>query len=206
MRSVPCCLSINRKGKFSKIKCFPKSDYICIQTGIAMGEILYMLRYAIPSVVVFATAYYLLKEFFQQENKRRRYDLAGERMRVSLPLRLQAYERLILFLERISPNNLIMRIYRPEWSARELQKNLVQHIRDEYAHNLSQQLYVSSHAWELINHAYEEAIGQINSLGASMEEGATANDLSKKLLEADLQKAATEQAMEYLKSEARKTF
>ncbi|MFP4064185.1 MAG: hypothetical protein ACLFN2_01865 [Bacteroidales bacterium] len=171
-----------------------------------MGDFFYILRYAIPSVVVFATAYYLLKEFFQQENKRRRYDLAAERMRVSLPLRLQAYERLILFLERISLNNLIMRIYRPEWSARELQKNLVQHIRDEYAHNLSQQLYVSSHAWELINQAYEEAIGQINSLGASLEEGATATDFSKKLLEADLKKDATQQAMEYLKSEARQTF
>lgn len=186
--------------------CFPKRDYICIQTRIAMGDILYILRYAIPSVVVFATAYYLLKEFFQQENKRRRYDLAAERMRISLPLRLQAYERLILFLERISLNNLIMRVYRPEWSARELQKNLVQHIRDEYAHNLSQQLYVSSHAWELINQAYEEAIGQINSLGASLNEEATATDFSKMLLEADLKKDATQQAMEYLKSEARKTF
>ncbi|MFO7874345.1 MAG: hypothetical protein R6U62_07665 [Bacteroidales bacterium] len=171
-----------------------------------MNDILYMLRYAIPSVVVFLTAYYLLKAFFQQENRRKQFDLAAERMRISLPLRLQAYERLILLLERISPNNLIMRVYRPEWSAKELQQQLVQSIRDEYTHNLSQQLYVSQETWDMINRAYEEMIGQINSLASSLDEKANAIDLSQKLLETDLERSATNKAMYYLKSEARKVF
>ncbi len=164
------------------------------------------MRYAVPSVVVFITAWFLLKEFFQQENKRRHADLMSERMRISLPLRLQAYERLVLLLERMSPNNLIMRIYKPEWSASELQRQLIKSVRDEYTHNLSQQLYVSPQVWELINQAYEETLGQINSLASGMKEDATATDLSQKILETDLERSATEKAMQYLKSEARKSF
>ncbi len=171
-----------------------------------MEEIFYMLRYAIPSVVVFITAFYLLKEFFQQEQRRRKLDMVAERMRISLPLRLQAYERLILFLERISSFNLIKRVYRAEWSAKQFQAHLTQNIRDEYAHNLSQQLYVSPEAWELIKGATEEMIGQINALGASIEKDATAGDLSKKLLESELEKSATLRAMAFLKQEARKSF
>ncbi len=171
-----------------------------------MGELFYILRYAIPSLVVFITAWFILKEFFQQENKRRHADLMSDRMRISLPLRLQAYERLILLLERISPNNLIMRVYRPEWSARELHKNLTRGIRDEYTHNLSQQIYVSPKAWELINQAYEETMGQINALASEMKEDATASDFSQKILETDLERSATKAAMDFLKSEARKSF
>ncbi len=171
-----------------------------------MGDIYYILRYTIPSVVVFITAWFLLKEFFQQENRRRHADLMSDRMRISMPLRLQAYERLVLFLERISPNNLIMRVYRPEWTAGELQKQLIKSIRDEYTHNLSQQLYISPRAWELINQAYEETMGQINSLASSLEEGASGTELSQKLLETDLEKSATKTAMDFLKNEARKSF
>lgn len=171
-----------------------------------MGDLFYILRYAVPSLVVFLTAWFLLKEFFQQENKRRHADLMSDRMRISMPLRLQAYERLVLFLERISPNNLIMRIYKPEWTAKELQRQLIKSVRDEYTHNLSQQLYVSPQVWELINKAYEETLGQINALASSLEENASATDLSQKILESDLERSATERAMEYLKSEARKSF
>ncbi len=171
-----------------------------------MGDIYYILRYTIPSIVVFITAWFLLKEFFQQENKRRHSDLMSDRMRISMPLRLQAYERLVLFLERISPNNLIMRVYRPEWTAGELQKQLIKSIRDEYTHNLSQQLYISPQAWELINRAYEESLGQINSLASSLKEDASATDLSQKILETDLEKSATSKAMDFLKSEARRSF
>ncbi len=171
-----------------------------------MGDIYYILRYTIPSVVVFITAWFLLKEFFQQENKRRHADLMYERMRISMPLRLQAYERLVMFLERISPSNLILRVYRPEWKATELQKQLIKSIRDEYTHNLSQQVYISPQAWELINQAFEESMGQINALSSSLDEGATAADLSQKILETDLEKSATKKAIDYLKSEARRSF
>lgn len=171
-----------------------------------MGDIFYILRYAIPSVVVFITAWFLLREFFQQENKRRHADLMSDRMRISLPLRLQAYERMVLFLERISPNNLIVRVYSPGQSATELQKQMIKSMRDEYTHNLSQQLYISPQAWELINRAYEETIGQINALASGLGEGAGGADLSQKILETDLERSATARAMDFLKSEARRSF
>ncbi len=193
-------------GKISKINQFAKRDYLCLKIPIAMGDIYYILRYTIPSIVVFVTAWFLLKEFFQQENKRRHADLMSDRMRISMPLRLQAYERLVLFLERISPNNLIMRVYRPELTAGELQKQLIKSVRDEYTHNLSQQLYISPQAWDLINRAYEETMGQINSLASSLKEGAGATDLSQKILETDLEKSATREALDFLKSEARRSF
>ncbi len=193
-------------GKNSKLKPFAKRDYLCVKNHTVMGEIFYILRYTVPSVIVFITAWFLLKEFFQQENKKRHADLMSDRMRISLPLRLQAYERLVLFLERISPNNLIMRVYQPDLSAVELHKQLVKSIRDEYTHNLSQQLYISPKAWELINQAYEESMGQINSLASSLKEEATGTDLSQKILETDLERSATKAAMDFLKSEARKSF
>ncbi len=171
-----------------------------------MGELFYILRYTVPSLVVFLTAWYLLKEFFQQENKRRQANLMADRMRISLPLRLQAYERLALFLDRISANNLIVRVHRPELTARELQQQLIRNIRDEYAHNLSQQIYVSPQAWELIVRAYEEVIGQINALGAETNEEESATAFSQKLLEKDLGRQLTQKAMEFLKQEARKSF
>ncbi len=171
-----------------------------------MGEIYYLLRYTVPAVVVFITAWFILREFFQQENKRRHAELMSDRMRISLPLRLQAYERLIVLMERISPNNLIMRVYRPEWSARELHRQLTKSIRDEYTHNLSQQIYISPQVWELINKAYEETMGQINSLASSLPDEATASEFSQQILEADLERPATRAAMDFLKSEARKSF
>ena len=171
-----------------------------------MGDLFYILRYTVPSLVVFLTAWFLLKEFFQQENKRRHAKLMTERMRISLPLRLQAYERLALFLERISANNLIMRVHSPALSARELQQQLTKNIRDEYAHNLSQQIFVSPQAWELIVRAYEEVIGQINALGAETDEKESATAFSQMLLEKDLGRQLTQRAMDFLKQEARKSF
>jgi hypothetical protein len=171
-----------------------------------MDEIWYLLRYAIPSVVVFITAYFFLKEFFRNEQSRRHMDMMADRMRISLPLRLQAYERLVLFLERISPNSLVMRVHRQGLSVRELQRELIMSIRDEYAHNLTQQVYVSPQAWELVVKAYEEMIAQINALAATTDPKADSKVYVQKILEAELARSATQEALEYLKSEARKSF
>ncbi len=171
-----------------------------------MQDLLYSLRYVLPSVVVFLTAYYLLREFFQNQSRQRKFDLMGEKIRISLPLRLQAYERIILLLERISPNSLVMRVYQPGLSVKEFHQLLIKSIRDEFSHNLSQQLYVSIQAWEMIKNAKEEMIRQINTSAARLDEKATATDLSNKLLEMSVEKLATRRALDFLKEEARKNF
>jgi hypothetical protein len=171
-----------------------------------MGELLYSLRYAIPSVVVFFTAYFLLKEFFQMETRRRKQEAMAERLRISLPIRLQAYERIILLLERISPGNLIPRLHKPDLPARELQQLLIHAIRDEFNHNLSQQLYVSMQAWEMVTGAKEEMIRQVNTASAQLDEKASSADLSNKMLEISMEKHATRKAIDFLKSEAARVF
>jgi hypothetical protein len=171
-----------------------------------MYDIVEALKYTIPSVVVFFTAYFLLREFFQNEGKKRQSELMGEKIRVSLPLRLQAYERIILLLERISPHNLVMRVYKPGLSVQEFQQQLVQSIRDEFSHNLSQQLYVSPQAWDLVKTAREEMVRQINTAAAQLEEEAGATELSNQLLSMSVEKMATRKAMDFLKNEARKNF
>lgn len=167
---------------------------------------MYSLRYAIPSLVVFLTAYFLLKEFFQAESRKRRQDMLVERLRISLPVRLQAYERIILLLERISPGSLISRLHKPGMTARELQQLLVQTIRDEFNHNLSQQLYVSVQAWEMVRGAKEEMISQVNTVASQLDEKATSADLSNKLLGVSVDKLATRKAIDFLKSEAARVF
>jgi hypothetical protein len=169
-----------------------------------MNELLISIRYILPAVVVFFTAWYILKEFFKQENLRRQLRLMEDKQRISLPLRLQAYERVVMFLERISPGNLVMRVHKPNLSVKKFQQLLIQSIRDEYDHNLSQQLYLSIEAWEKVKGAKEEMVRQINTSAAKLSEEATSTDLSQKILEMSLDKSATRKALDYIKTEARK--
>ena len=145
-----------------------------------MNEILEILKYVLPSLVVLGTAYCMLKLFFENENRKRMADIKMAGSNVIAPIRLQAYERLALFLERISPESLIMRVHKPEFSALQLQTMLILNIRDEFEHNLSQQVYVSSQAWELLRSAKEDMIKLVNTAATKLNGNATALELSQK--------------------------
>lgn len=164
------------------------------------------LKYAIPSIVVFMTAYLLLKQFFSQEMRKHRISMIEEKKKASIPLRMQAYERIILLLERISPKNLIMRSHDKNMSAAQLHSMLIRDIRDEFDHNISQQLYISSRAWEMVKNAKEEIVSQINTCAGKLDDKATSTDLSKKILEKGAEKTVNRKALEFLKEEARKSF
>lgn len=169
-----------------------------------MTELLLSIRYILPAVVVFLTAWFILKEFFKQENLNRQLRMMEEKQKLSLPVRLQAYERLVLLLERISPGNLVMRTHKPNLNVKQFQQMLIQNIREEYDHNLSQQLYVSIEAWEKVKGAKEEMIRQINTSAARLPEDSTSADLSRKILEMSIDKSATRKALDFVKTEARK--
>ncbi len=171
-----------------------------------MKEVLVAVRYFLPAVIVFLTAWYILKEFFKQENMKRQFQLLEEKQKISLPVRLQAYERIILLLERITPGSLVMRVHKPNLSVKQFQQLLAQSIRDEFDHNLSQQLYISIEAWEKVKGAKEEMLRQINTAAARLPEDATSTDLSKKILEMSVEKSATRKALDFIKTEARKVF
>jgi hypothetical protein len=173
-----------------------------------MKEVLDILKYVLPSLVVMATAYYILKVFLESEEKKREKDIKMAGYKIITPIRLQAYERLVLFLERISPESLIMRLHQTGLTPAQLQSILLQNVREEFEHNLSQQVYVSSQAWELIRTAREDIIKLVNTAAAKLNEKATATDFCQKIFELSLSenKLITKTALEFLKNEVRQVF
>jgi hypothetical protein len=153
--------------------------YFCLK--IKMMIILEILKYTLPSVVVFFTAYYLLKEQNARDiavlNLEEKKETRKKNQEVLLPIRLQAHERLIMFLERIHPHQLIVRLSSPSLTAFKLQTILIKSIRDEFEHNLSQQLYVSNSSWTKLIRAKEECIKQVNVAAAKLNSDAAASDL-----------------------------
>src|SRR5690606_38557732 len=108
--------------------------------------------------------------------------LRKEYVKDTLLLRLQAYERLMIFLERISPPNLLVRVEKDGLTLREFQKELVATIRVEYEHNLSQQIYVSADTWRAISIAKDETIKVINLISVSIDQNATPMDMARDIL------------------------
>jgi hypothetical protein len=105
----------------------------------------------------------------------------------TLPLKLQAYERLILLADRIALPNLISRVSQPGLSVREMQNLLVQTIRQEFDHNITQQIYVSPEAWDAIRNLKEQNLLIINQVSSFLPESADGKDLNKSLLEMVMQ-------------------
>jgi hypothetical protein len=135
----------------------------------------------IPALLVLYAMYLTIRSIMEKEIARKEVDLKIRNYETILPLRLQAYERLALLLERISPNNIMVRLNNPEYSAKEFQRLLVREIRDEFNHNLSQQVYVSEECWTLVKKAIEDTISLINQAGSNLKEDAKAMDLTKVL-------------------------
>lgn len=163
-----------------------------------------LLRYTIPAVVVLITVFILVYWFYKNDEKRRQHELRLENRKIIVPIRLQAYERLTLLLERIAPENLLIRVKRHGMGFRDLQKELLQSIRSEFDHNLSQQIYVSDKAWEVVVGAKENVVKLINNTSMKVEKDATAMDFSKAILEwmvtGDVH--SPKAAIEYLRKEA----
>jgi hypothetical protein len=124
------------------------------------------------------------------------------------PIRLQAYERLVVYLERITPSNMVMRIHKNGMSARMVQTEFLKSIRQEYDHNIAQQIYISNAGWELIKSAKEEMIKLVNASAAKVGDNAEGIELCKVLLEItmNVDKLPTQIALDYIKKEIRQSF
>jgi hypothetical protein len=104
-------------------------------------------------------------------------DIRSKSSKTVTPIRLQAYERVALFLERINPNSLVMRMHKPGMSARQLQSDLLQIVRAEFEHNMAQQIYMSPAAWKAIRAAKEETIKILLHGLTGPVEGVTYNEM-----------------------------
>ena len=167
-----------------------------------------LLKIIIAIGLLLISALIILRYYFSHKKQPVQIQAQGEEQRIILPIRLQACERIVLFLDRIAVNNLIMRLNRPELNAIQLQAALVGAIREEFEYNLSQQLYISSRTWALVKNAKEETIRLINTASMKVSENATSSEMVRMLLELSLaeDKSAVDLALEEVKLEIRKSF
>ncbi len=173
-----------------------------------MQDILEILKYILPSLIVFMTAWLVIRKFLENERKIKKIDLMYKNEQYILPIRMQAYERLVLFLERISPESLIMRVNKQGMTSQELHTGLLTAIRSEFEHNLSQQIYVSRESWEVIRNARSGLVNIINEAAKSIEPGSPSMKLSQTILETIIEadKSPTTVAIDYIKREVKELF
>lgn len=171
-----------------------------------MEDISDIIKITVPAAVVFLTTWIILRNMIKNDQDKRRQELVLQGKRTITPIKLQAYERIVLFLERISMESLLVRVSSPELTAAQLHSALLSAIRSEFEHNLSQQIYMSSQAWEVVRNAKSGIIKMINNEADLMPPSATALDLGKQLLEKiiKLEKEPTRVAIEFLKDEVSK--
>ena len=162
-----------------------------------------ILKITIPALIVFFTAWILLKNMISLDQDKRRQEIILQTSRTVTPIKLQAYERIILFLERISLESLLVRISTTDMSSSQLHTTMLSAIRSEFEHNLSQQIYMSPQAWEVVKNARSNMIRIINTEAETMSPGSSGLALSQKLLERimEIESEPTRAAIDYIKAE-----
>ena len=160
------------------------------------------------ALLVFSATYLVLNRMLQNEDRKRGIELLSNTRNITIPMRLQAYERLILFLERISPDVMIMRVKNEAVTNADLHLLLLKTIRSEFQHNISQQLYVGSQTWESIKQAKEEVAALINDAAKDLKPTDAAIGITKAIFDklVELGESPTGAALEALKKEARQMF
>lgn len=162
-----------------------------------------ILKITIPSLIVFLTAWIIIRNMIKNDQEKRRQEIFLQGSRTITPIKLQAYERIVLFLERISLESLLMRVSTPDMTASRLQSAMLTTIRSEFEHNLSQQIYMSSQAWEVVRNARSSTIKIINTEAEKIKSDAPGIELSRQLLNKvmELDQEPTRAAIDYIKGE-----
>ncbi|WP_445957932.1 DUF7935 family protein [Yeosuana sp.] len=164
-------------------------------------RIIDLFLYTIPSLITGCIAYYFFKEHTKNEDGRRRFLLKKDMQVNSLPLRLQAYERMTIFLERISPSKILIRISPKSSNKESYESLLIQTIEQEFEHNLSQQIYVTDKCWSIILTAKNATIQLIRKAGL-LEKTDSANKLREVILTEMMERRApSDAALSFIKDE-----
>lgn len=173
-----------------------------------MEVIVEILKITLPAGLVIYGMYLVAVSFLKNERDNKLISLKTKNTETILPIRLQAGERICLLLERVTPNNLIRRVNTGNYSAKELHKLLLNEVREEFNHNLSQQLYFSDETWESVKNAIEQVITMINRAAQDLNEEARGIDLNKRIFQLYLEKNSDSisQALKNVKSEIRVYF
>ena len=146
--------------------------FLTTAAAIALGGII--------SVIV---AYLLIKNDIQNYFRFKSLEINKDASGTLFPLRLQAHERLIVFVDRINPGNLLLRLHQPGISIAALQSLILNEVKSEYQHNITQQLYLDTVSWNVVSKLKDDTIAMINNAVQVLPENATGIDLSKKILQ-----------------------
>lgn len=145
-------------------------------------SILEVAKLTIAGVAVFFVAYFVVKRYVERSQNLHAVNLKRPASKIILPLRLQAYERITLFIERLNPANLFVRNHTQGATVQELQQFLIQEIREEFQHNLSQQIYLSPMSWSVAKKVKDETLLLINNAAKGLPSGAPAIELGRVIL------------------------
>ncbi|MGJ3235643.1 hypothetical protein [Marivirga sp.] len=167
-----------------------------------------LIKIIIPAGIVLYAMFLTVKTMLQKQNEAKIIEIKAKNKEIVLPIRLQAYERMSLFLERISPDQIIKRVQKNDMNVAELQYMLLNEIREEFNHNLSQQVYMSDEAWKIIKNAKEELIMVVNQSAKELDPEAKSIELVKKIYEESLDKKidSIEYGLSFLKNEIQQEF
>ena len=173
-----------------------------------MEVVLEILKYTVPAVVIFVGMYFILNSFLNSEERKRELKYRTDNQKLITPIKLQAFERMILFLERVNLSNLVMRTYANGMSAKALQSKMHSIIREEYEHNVALQLYIPNSTWKMIRSSKEETIKVINKCADQLNDGASGMELSQFILElvGKVEIMPTDIAIDALKKEVNQAF
>lgn len=164
-------------------------------------QIIELLSYTLPSIVTGAVAYYFFDLHTKNEEGRRRYLLNKEAQKNALPLRLQAFERMTLYMERINPTKLLIRIAPVSQDKNDYENLVIAQIEQEFEHNLTQQIYMSDECWTIIVTAKNATIQMIRK--ANMSDRVDSADKLREVLLNDLmeKQSPSNAALAYIKNE-----
>ncbi|EOZ97044.1 hypothetical protein A33Q_1962 [Indibacter alkaliphilus LW1] len=167
-----------------------------------------LLKIVLPAGLVIYGMYLTIMSFLKKERDKMLVEIKTQNTQTILPIRLQAGERICLLLERVTPNNLIRRVNSPEFTAQDLYHKLIYEIREEFNHNLSQQVYFTDETWESVRRAVESVITMVNTAMQDMPDEARGLDLAKRIFQISLdQKSDTiQKALRNVKDEIRIFF
>jgi hypothetical protein len=147
----------------------------------SITTLLEILKYTLPAIIVLIACSVIVKRFLMNDYKEKHLSMLKDNQETTVRLRLQAYERLALFIERIHPRNLIPRIYESGMTVSQLQAMLVMNIKMEFEHNLSQQVYVTKQVWNAVRGAKEQELNMIIRIAKELDPEASAKELHKRI-------------------------
>jgi hypothetical protein len=173
-----------------------------------MDAMVDLAKVLLPAGLFLYGMYMLVRTFINRDIDARKLEVRSRAIETILPNRLQAYERMCLFLERIAPQNMLLRLNEPGISARDFHRVLLDEIRNEYNHNVSQQIYMSEGVWNLIKNAKEDLVIMINEASSQLHAEASSLDLAKKIFELAMNKQVDPMghALSELKKEIQQIF